>query len=61
MPDEPRIFAIQDRETQRIGVAWMPDEEAGGCKVVQWVPEEMIEEAYAAILARRHDLTTTDE
>lgn len=41
--EKPHVFAIQDTDTGRIGIAWRPDDEAGGCEVLAWISDEMIQ------------------
>ncbi len=41
--ERPDVFAIQDADTGRIGIAWRPDDEAGGCEVLHWISDEMVQ------------------
>ena len=45
MPEKPHVFAIQDRDTGRIGIAWRPDDEVGGCEIIAWVNDDMVQVA----------------
>jgi len=53
MNEKPEVFAIQDRATGRIGIAWQPNKEAGGCEVLEWISDEMIQKRADHMAAER--------
>lgn len=53
MATEPRIFAIQDCETGRIGVARELDPESQEFVIMFWISEPMIQEAADHMAAAR--------
>lgn len=51
---KPEVFIVLTSEG-KLGVGWQPDSEKGGAEILKWVGEDMIEEAYRALLNRRAD------
>lgn len=52
-PKTPKVFAIQNNEDGRIGIAWRPDDEGGGCEVIVWISDAMIQKRADHMAAER--------
>ena len=54
MTERPQVFFVQTSEG-KIGIGWQPDPEAGGAEILKWLPDDMLREAYRALLNEEHD------
>ncbi len=51
--EAPEVFAVQDSGTGRIGIAWRPDDESGGCEVIAWISDDMVQKRADHMAAER--------